>query len=285
MFNASTRQHFPISDSPRLTHSSTPPFFHSLFSLALSKPTTPSFRGNSYLILPPPRIPMKDKRRGPSLYVRPREAIQISLNFSTIEPDGLLLWSEHDQSKFLGLGLENGHLKLASNLLGSNNDTVQAPASGFVADGAWHGTSVLLDRTRLELQLDGEVIFTERLPELNRRTTTWSSTTTTTVPTSTSMQRRGSKEPTISYEDVFYLGKMHHCDVTYRRAVQRRSPFDFDYISALLHLPHINYNAIADLPLLLINTASYFWFLLYVFCCLSILPLHRQAQLDLCTRI
>lgn len=186
---------------------------------------------------------MKDKRRGPSLYVRPREAIQILLNFSTIEPDGLLLWSEHDQSKFLGLGLENGHLKLASNLLGSNNDTVQAPASGFVADGAWHGTSVLLDRTRLELQLDGEVIFTERLPELNRRSSTWSSTTTTTTAaTATSMQRRGSKEPTISYEDVFYLGKLHHCHVTYcrRRAVQWRSPFDFDYISALLHLPHIN---------------------------------------------
>lgn len=175
---------------------------HLLFFLALSKPTTPSFRGNSYLILPPPRIPMKDKRRGPSLYVRPREAIQISLNFSTIEPDGLLLWSEHDQSKFLGLGLENGHLKLASNLLGSNNDTVQAPASGFVADGAWHGTSVLLDRTRLELQLDGEVIFTERLPELQRRSST-------TTPATTSMQRRGSKDPTISYEDVFYLGKQY----------------------------------------------------------------------------
>ncbi|XP_030080407.1 protein eyes shut [Drosophila hydei] len=165
--------------------------------IALSKPTTPSFRGNSYLILPPPRIPMKDKRRGPSLYARPpREAVQISLNFSTIEPDGLLLWSEHNQLKFLGLGLENGHLKLASNLLGSSNDTVQAAASGFIADGAWHGTSVLLDRTRLELQLDGAVIFTERLPELNRRYTT---------PT-TSLQRRGGKEPTISYEDIFYLG-------------------------------------------------------------------------------
>ncbi|XP_017856681.1 PREDICTED: protein eyes shut [Drosophila arizonae] len=170
-----------------------------LFFAALSKPTTPSFRGNSYLILPPPRIPMKDKRRGPSLYARPpREAVQISLNFSTIEPDGLLLWSEHNQLKFLGLGLKNGHLKLASNLLGSINDTVQAAASGFIADGAWHATSVLLDRTRLELQLDGSVIFTERLPELNRRLTSTSTTT--------SLQRRGAKDPTISYEDIFYLG-------------------------------------------------------------------------------
>lgn len=168
----------------------------------MSKPTTPSFRGNSYLILPPPRIPIKDKRRGPSLYVRPREAIQVSLNFSTIEPDGLLLWSEHERSKFLGLGLEAGHLKLASNLLGSTNDTVRAPASGFIADGAWHWTSVLLDRSRLELQLDGEVIFTERLPEGGRSLGS-------TTPRSTVAGRRknSSKEPTISYEDVFYLGE------------------------------------------------------------------------------
>ncbi|XP_030383778.1 protein eyes shut [Scaptodrosophila lebanonensis] len=182
--------------------------------IALSKPTTPSFRGNSYLILPPPRIPMKDKRRGPSLYMRPREAIQISLNFSTIEPDGLLLWSEHDRVKFLGLGLENGHLKLASNLLGSINDTVQAPASGFIADGAWHWTKVLLDRTRLELQLDGEVIFTEKLPE-------GATTITTTSTSSLAASRRASKEPTISYEDIFYLGGFPNLDSVSRRTQGR----------------------------------------------------------------
>nr|AAM50220.1 HL01481p [Drosophila melanogaster] len=184
--------------------------------IAMSKPTTPSFRGNSYLILPPPRIPMKDKRRGPSLYVRPREAIQVSLNFSTIEPDGLLLWSEHERSKFLGLGLEAGHLKLASNLLGSTNDTVRAPASGFIADGAWHWTSVLLDRSRLELQLDGEVIFTERLPEGGRSLGS-------TTPRSTLAGRRknSSKEPTISYEDVFYLGGFPNSDSVSRRTKGR----------------------------------------------------------------
>ncbi|XP_039488830.1 protein eyes shut isoform X1 [Drosophila santomea] len=185
--------------------------------IAMSKPTTPSFRGNSYLILPPPRIPMKDKRRGPSLYVRPREAIQVSLNFSTIEPDGLLLWSEHERSKFLGLGLEAGHLKLASNLLGSTNDTVRAPASGFIADGAWHWTSVLLDRSRLELQLDGEVIFTERLPEAGRPQLG------STTPRSTVAGRRrnSSKEPTISYEDVFYLGGFPNSDSVSRRTKGR----------------------------------------------------------------
>ncbi|KAH8289904.1 hypothetical protein KR018_002771, partial [Drosophila ironensis] len=181
--------------------------------IAMSKPSTPSFRGNSYLILPPPRIPMKDKRRGPSLYVRPREAIQVTLNFSTIEPEGLLLWSEHERSKFLGLGLEGGHLKLASNLLGSSNDTVRAPASGFIADGAWHWTSVLLDRSRLELQLDGEVIFTERLPENGR--------TPPAATTPASRRKGASKEPTISYEDVFYLGGFPNLDSVSRRTQGR----------------------------------------------------------------
>ncbi|XP_017097727.3 protein eyes shut isoform X2 [Drosophila bipectinata] len=189
--------------------------------IAMSKPTTPSFRGNSYLILPPPRIPMKDKRRGPSLFVRPREAIQVSLNFSTIEPDGLLLWSEHERNKFLGLGLEAGHLKLASNLLGSINDTVRAPASGFISDGAWHWTSVLLDRTRLELQLDGEVIFTERLPENSRPSLAATTTTPTRTTTIMSRRKNSSKEPTISYEDVFYLGGFPNLDSVSKRTQGR----------------------------------------------------------------
>lgn len=168
----------------------------------MSKPTTPSFRGNSYLVLPPPRIPMKDKRRGPSMYVRPREAIQVSLNFSTIYPDGLLLWSEHDRNKFLGLGLENGHLKIASNLLGTNNDTVEAPSGGFIADGAWHLAKVNMDRGRLELQLDGEVIFTEKLGASGMGAAT------TTTRTTTSLAFRRGKGPSITYEDVFYLGKL-----------------------------------------------------------------------------
>lgn len=172
----------------------------------MSKPTTPSFRGNSYLILPPPRIPMKDKRRGPSMYVRPREAIQVSLNFSSIEPDGLLLWSEHDRNRFLGLGLENGHLKMASNLLDSNNDTVEMPSTGFIADGSWHLAKVIMDRNRLELQLDGEVIFSEKV--LDAAAAALAATTQRTVLTTRrSFATRRGKEPSITYEDVFYLGE------------------------------------------------------------------------------
>lgn len=172
----------------------------------MSKPTTPSFRGNSYLILPPPRIPVKDKRRGPSMYVRPREAIQVSLNFSSIEPDGLLLWSEHDGNRFLGLGLENGHLKMASNLLDSNNDTVEMPSTGYIADGSWHLAKVIMDRNRLELQLDAEVIFSEKV--LDAAAGALATTTQRTVLTTRrSFATRRGKEPSITYEDVFYLGE------------------------------------------------------------------------------
>lgn len=154
---------------------------------------------------------MKDKRKGPSLYIRPREALQISLNFSTIEPDGLLLWSEHDNTKFLGLGLEDGHLKLASNLLGSINDTVSAPSSGFIADGSWHTAKIIVDRGLLELQLDGEVVFSEKLALAESLMP--SSTTTSTTPspyrtrTRSSLALRRGKQPTITYENTFYLGK------------------------------------------------------------------------------
>ncbi|KAM7353986.1 eyes shut isoform 2-T8 [Cochliomyia hominivorax] len=193
--------------------------------IALSKPTTPSFRGNSYLILPPPRIPMKDKRKGPSMYIRPREALQISLNFSTIEPDGLLIWSEHDRMKFLGLGLENGHLKIASNLLGSDNDTVATPASGFITDGSWHMAKIIVDRGKLELQLDGEVIFTEKLALQELLQSSSTAAPYRTSRRNSLLTRRG-KEPTVTYEDIFYVGGFPNMESISKRTQGRyEQPF------------------------------------------------------------
>lgn len=162
--------------------------FYTLLLAAMSKPSTPNFRGNSYLILPPPRIPVKDKRKGPSLYIRPRESLQISMNFSTIEPDGLLLWSEKDKTKFLGLGIEHGHIKLASNLLENSNSTIGIPSGGYVSDGAWHNVQIITDRGKIELLLDGDVIFSEK------------------ANTNPSLLRRG-KDLSITYEDLFLIGK------------------------------------------------------------------------------
>ncbi|CAD7079574.1 unnamed protein product [Hermetia illucens] len=156
--------------------------------IAMNKPTTPNFRGNSYLVLPPPRIPVKDKRKGPSMYIRAKDSLAISLNFSTIEPNGLLLWSGRDNSRFLGLGLQNGHLKLATNLLASNNNSVDAPSGGYLADGGWHNVQVTTDRGKIEMVADGQVIFTEKANQ------------------NLSPFRRLKSDQSISYEDIFFLG-------------------------------------------------------------------------------
>lgn len=129
--------------------------------LATSKHTTPSFRGNSFLIVPPPRIPIKDKRTGPVLYMRSKEIVKVSLNFSTIHLDGLLFWTSRNNNTFLGLGLEEGHMKLASNLLDTESNTLDIPTGGFVADGAWHNVNIEIDKKVIELSIDSRPIFTE----------------------------------------------------------------------------------------------------------------------------
>ena len=157
----------------------------------MMKPTTPSFRGNSYLVLPPPRIPIKEKRKGSSVYVRPREIIHISLNFSTIETHGLLLWSQHDRSEYLGLGIDAGYMKIVCNLLESSSSYLKTavPIGSYVADGGWHNAQIVIDNG-VELSLDGKLIFSER------------------TNTSSNLFRRGSNDISITYEDEFFIGKI-----------------------------------------------------------------------------
>lgn len=128
---------------------------------ATSKHSTPSFRGNSYIVLPPPRIPIKEKRVGPSVSRTSPDTLSVSLNFSTIASNGLLFWSEPKSGRFLGLGIESGHIKLASHLLGTDSRTVDIPTAGFVADGAWHEVLLSVARRQIRLALDGRMIFEE----------------------------------------------------------------------------------------------------------------------------
>lgn len=123
------------------------------------------------------------------MYIRAKDSLAISLNFSTIEPNGLLLWSGRDNSRFLGLGLQNGHLKLATNLLASNNNSVDAPSGGYLADGGWHNVQVTTDRGKIEMVADGQVIFTEKANQ------------------NLSPFRRLKSDQSISYEDIFFLGE------------------------------------------------------------------------------
>lgn len=171
---------------------------------AVGKLAVPSFRGNSYMLLPSNRIPVKGKRRGPSMYLRSRENLHISLNFSTIEVNGLLFWSEHDGNRFLGLGLENNQLKLASNLLESFNNTALAPVNGILSDGSWHNVQINCDHQHLQLQLDGTIIFSEKLAFH----TQFNVKARTSITNHSEVSRENLLTPaSITYEDSFYLGK------------------------------------------------------------------------------
>ena len=136
--------------------------------IAITKHATPSFRGNSYIVVAPPsRIPMKDKRgrtAGPVLIRnRHRDVVQVSLNFSTIAMNSLLFWSNRDRvnDTFLGLGIENGHVKMASNLLNTINSTIDVPTGGFVADGGWHNVQIEVNKKFIQLSIDGRPVFVD----------------------------------------------------------------------------------------------------------------------------
>lgn len=153
--------------------------------ISTNKNAIPSFRGNSYLIVPPRRIPSKDKRNGASLYIRPKQMLQVAVNFSTIAENGMIFWSEKGNDNFLGLGLENGHIKLASDVLGTDNDTVDIPAAGFISDGGWHNVQLEMDKNSIQLYVDSRMVFSDVKRHLNLNI---------------------DEMDTITTEDTFYIG-------------------------------------------------------------------------------
>lgn len=114
--------------------------------IATNKFSLPSFNGKSYMIIPSQRFTHKDKRNGISSQYNNRKSLQISLNFSTINVDGLLLWNDNSGS-YLGMGLEDGFLKVVSNLLSFKNDQFDVPRGGYLTDGAWHNIRLDVDDT------------------------------------------------------------------------------------------------------------------------------------------
>lgn len=147
------------------------------------------------MLIRPTRNTIKDKRRhGSVLYIRPKEIMEISLNFSTINLNGLLFWTgkntDNIVDRFLGLGITNGHLKLASNLLTTINSTIDIPTGGFVSDGGWHNVQIEINKNLLQLSIDGRKIFTESkkfIMDLHKIDT--------------------DQHNYIDFEDAFYIGK------------------------------------------------------------------------------
>lgn len=104
---------------------------------------------------------MKDKRRGPTVMVRTKKQLEIGFNFSTIHPNGVLLWLSNN-SYYFTIGLEKGHLKLATNLLAFNQSD-GAQIGGFLADGGWHQIWIKISLDFIKLTLDNHSIFDEAL--------------------------------------------------------------------------------------------------------------------------
>lgn len=114
----------------------------------------PKFEGRSYLLIDKP-VGKKRDAKDPSS--------GLFLNFTTVSPRGLILWTEKDKN-YVGVGLENGYLKVVYSS-GKTNKYVEMSEAEFVADGLWHSVEVSffpfvikLDKTILHIQKDYEGI-------------------------------------------------------------------------------------------------------------------------------
>ena len=113
------------------------------------------------MIVPSQRYTHKDKRNGISSQYNNRKSLQISLNFSTINVDGMLLWNDNEE-KYLGMGLENGFLKVVSNLLNLNCDKFDMSLGGYLTDGSWHNVRFDVDEVgQVSLMIDQRIIYSE----------------------------------------------------------------------------------------------------------------------------
>jgi protein eyes shut len=130
--------------------------------IATNRFSLPSFNGKSYMIIPSQRLTHKDKRNGlSSQYSNRLKFLQISVNFSTINMDGLLLWNDKN-NEYLGVGLENGFLKVVSNLLSLKDEIIDVPTGGYLTDGGWHNIKLEIDeKGQTSLSVDDKLVYNE----------------------------------------------------------------------------------------------------------------------------
>ncbi|XP_062524089.1 protein eyes shut [Bombyx mori] len=121
----------------------------------------PQFDGTSLISLSRQLTRRDNEQRLFSGYTRPDH---VSLNFTTAEYDGLLLWAVTD-SDYIGLGLEKGYLKLTYSLqLGTCDSAIvqnsptffskSIPHVGFLADGEWHTIILKMRRENITVTVD-----------------------------------------------------------------------------------------------------------------------------------
>lgn len=73
----------------------------------------------------------------------------------------MLLWNDNDD-EFLGLGLENGFLKVASNVLNFKDDQIDVLTGLYLTDGGWHNIKFEIDdKAQLSFMVDQKLVYNE----------------------------------------------------------------------------------------------------------------------------
>ncbi|XP_038656647.1 protein eyes shut homolog isoform X3 [Scyliorhinus canicula] len=121
--------------------------------------STANFTGNSYI-----------KYRDPLYLKRDLRFTSISLNFTTSEIEGLVLWmgrAENEDNDYLAIGVSNGHLKIVVNL----GERLALPFifhNTSLCCNRWHFVSIHHNQTVVMVQHNGEWILFEDLDPQKR---------------------------------------------------------------------------------------------------------------------
>lgn len=114
--------------------------------------STAKFMGNSYI-----------KYTDPDYRMRNLQFTTISLNFSTTETEGLIVWvgkAQNEDNDFLAIGLHNQTLKIAVNL-GESISVPMIYSNGTFCCNKWHHLIIIQNQTLIKAYLDGNLILSE----------------------------------------------------------------------------------------------------------------------------
>lgn len=114
--------------------------------------STAKFTGNSYI-----------KYIDPNYRIRNLQFTTISLNFSTTEREGLLVWigkAQNEDDDFLAIGLHNQTLKIAVNL-GESISASMIYSNGILCCNKWYHIIIIQNQTLFKAYLDDSLILSE----------------------------------------------------------------------------------------------------------------------------
>ncbi|XP_053692498.1 protein eyes shut [Sabethes cyaneus] len=130
--------------------------------IATTKFSALGFNDRSYILIPSQKITMKDKRNGQTSSLSPRLELQISFNVSTLN-DGIVFWTTDRYSHYFGIGIRNGFVTVASNMV-REAENLTSTVSGwkaYVADGDWHNIRIETEDATVQVFVDGYPLFSD----------------------------------------------------------------------------------------------------------------------------